>query len=562
MLGEDRSMVTQSTPTVGMVTWGYLFDEDFLDTLGVSFDTFRDQFVGSWMFGYIDALQQAGVRTVVFCTSARVNAPLRFIHEPTGAKVCVLPAPQAYRSIRRKMIKPYGMAIDEVFGDVQGARRTLFTALKEVAPYLATPLSLLARELRREGCNSILCQSYDYARFDSLVLLGKLLRLPVFATFQSGEDRLLGSIERIVRPRTLQACDGLIVGSRAEAKRIRLRYQVPYTKLARIFNPIDLKAWQAVDRGNARATLGIPNGARVAVWHGRVEIGQKGLDILLEAWGKVCRTRPGKDLRLLLIGSGNDAKELRQLIDAYQLSGVMWIDHFVHDRALLRTYLSAADVYSMPSRGEAFPVAPIEAMACGLPVVAADANGIPDILGGGDASGGLIVPSNDSEALAMALGQILDNEQWSRELGRKARNRVEASFSLDVVGRQLRSFLMNEWQQRNGVPVSGDYLYRGVSIEGEPPLTLRSISPTETRVNTGFNLWMGNSILAITAENTCRGTLVAMGKDLLVTTYRNSSELVAFVPQKVLRRPGRYPVCLTDGVRHSNQMEFIVGTDR
>jgi starch synthase len=82
-------------------------------------------------------------------------------------------------------------------------------------------------------------------------------------------------------------------------------------------------------------------------------------------------------------------------------------------------------------------------MACGLPVVASDAQGIPDILEGGEASGGLVVPRDNATELALALGRVLDADAWGRELGRRARLRAETNFSLEASGKQLRGFLLN-----------------------------------------------------------------------------------------------------------------------
>jgi starch synthase len=145
----------------------------------------------------------------------------------------------------------------------------------------------------------------------------------------------------------------------------------------------------------------------------------------------------------LLVGTGQHAEELGQRIATLRLPGVLWVNEFVQDRTAIRRYLSAADVYVFPSRHEGFPVAPIEAMACGLPLVAADAQGIPDILEGGEASGGLMVPRGNATELALALGRVLDDEAWSRELGRRARCRAEACFPLEAVGKQLRAFLLS-----------------------------------------------------------------------------------------------------------------------
>ena len=425
---------------VALVNWSHLI-EDFLDPLGVSLETFQDSFRGSWIFGYIDALRLVGVETVLFCISARVAAPWRFTHAPTGGPVCMLPAPKIYRAVRRQVLNPYAKTLEEAVGDVGGVRRILLAALKEVAPYLTTPLGWLARELRREGCNVILCQEYENPRFDACLLLGKLIRLPVFATFQGGNWQL-SCLERPVRWLTVRACAGLIIGTRTEMQRVQVRYRIHPSKVARIFNPIDVAGWSSIDRNAARAALGIPTEAEVVVWHGRIDLYRKGLDVLLDAWDRVSREREGRDLRLLLVGTGEGASELRERIAAVRPKGLTWVDRFDHERVTIQRYLSAADVYTLPSRHEGFPVAPIEAMACGLPVVAADAPGVQDILENGEASGGLIVQRGDAGALAQALGRLLDDKAWALELGRRARRRAEACFSLEAVGKQLRQFLL------------------------------------------------------------------------------------------------------------------------
>lgn len=439
------------SPTIALLHC-YDLIEDFLDTIGVSLETFCNEFTGSWLFGYINALQSVGVKTVLFCISARVAETSRFTHAPTGATICILPASKLYRAYRTvRSIRRQTLNLEGEFSNAPSDpdnRPSIVTPLKSavtsLGTYLSTPLGLLARELRREGCQAILCQEYGYARFDSCVLLGQLLHLPVFASFQGGGYGSRSFLEYPLRLLALRGCTGLIIATQTEFQRVRAQYEVPTAKLARIFNPMDMVTWRAIDHEQARAALSIPLEARVVVWHGRIDIFIKGLDILLEAWNQICNERPGKDLRLLLVGTGKDADKLRQQIVTMQLRGVMWLDEFVHDRSIIRRYLSAADVYTLSSRNEGFPTAPIEAMACGLPVVAADANGIPDILEGGEASGGLVVPREDAKALALALGRVLDDQAWGRELGKRARCRAENYFSSEAVGKQLRNFLLRE----------------------------------------------------------------------------------------------------------------------
>jgi glycosyltransferase involved in cell wall biosynthesis len=199
--------------------------------------------------------------------------------------------------------------------------------------------------------------------------------------------------------------------------------------------------WKPIERTAARASIGIGTGARVAAWHGRLDAHRKGLDVLLDAWERVSGERPESELELLLVGTGYDADQIRDVLAAKKLTNVRWVNEHVVDQREICRYLSAADVYVFPSRGEGFPVAPMEAMACGLPVVGSDASGMPDLLGG-EEGGGVIVPRGDAGALAAELGRLLDDPDLALRLGEEARRRAERSFSLDSVGPRLRDFLL------------------------------------------------------------------------------------------------------------------------
>jgi starch synthase len=443
-------------PVVALVDFSQLV-EDYLDNIGVTLEAFLGETTGGWMFGYIAALRTAGVRTVLFLVSARVAAPERRRHAATGAVVWVLPAPRAYRLARLRVLNPYVATVDEACGDVRGARRLLCAALLELSPYLSTPLTHLARGLRRERCRAVLCQDYEHGRFDACLLLGRALGLPVFATFQGG-DASLGRLERLARGPALRGCDGLVVAARREVERVRARHGVPAAKVARVFNPLDLDDWRpptASERAAAREGLGIPADARVAAWHGRVLVELKGLDVLLEAWERLGREGAGRELRLLLVGTGNDRDELRRRIAGRR--DVVWVDEYVRDRARLRGYLAAADAWTLPSRREGFPVALLEAMACALPVAAADVAGVGDALEGGEASGGLVVPRADAAALAAALGRLLHDPGLGRALGARARERVERCFSPGTVGAQLRRILLREEAGHDDRPGRGEH---------------------------------------------------------------------------------------------------------
>ncbi len=411
--GASRVPSTGAAHRIALVPWGDVF-EDYLDGIGLSFEAFRTEMTGGWMFGYIEALRRAGIETVLFCVSAHAHRVRHTVHVPSGTPIRVLPA-----------LAPYRLA-----------RRIRSRLAPHVAPYLATPYRLFRHEIAATGCDLILSQEYENPRFDALVAIGESLQIPVFATFQGGTWHT-SIVERWTRKRALERSAGLIIAPVTESARVQERYGVPREKIHRIFNPLDVAEWKAEPREQARAALGIPATARVAIWHGRVDLWTKGIDLLLDAWRQVQATHGDRDLRLIMLGSGRDSARLHQMLADRPVPGLEWKDEYLLDRPALRRYLSAADVYVFPSRHEGFPVAPLEAMACGLPVVAAAAPGIPDILEGGEAHGGVRVPLDDSAALAAALGHLLNDPTRCRTLGQHARRRIEDAFSLGIVGVQL-----------------------------------------------------------------------------------------------------------------------------
>jgi glycosyltransferase involved in cell wall biosynthesis len=424
---------------VALLLWGNVF-EDFLDGIGLSLHEFCERMPGGWGFGYVEALRSAGWETILFCTSRQVTAPTRLRHLPSGTPIWALPVYKTYHKIASRMADPDRGSGKTMFGLSSGLRRLNRSVRREIAPYLTTPIGALARHLRCEGCTAIVTQEYEYARFDICVLLGKLLRLPVYATFQGG-DRHTGRLEELVRPMAIRAASGLIIGADSEAQRVVQAYGISPKKIWRIPNPINLSVWQPQDRGTARQALALPLEERIAIYHGRIDMRRKGLDVLLDAWRLIRAASADRKPRLLMIGSGRDDAVLREQLARPELSGIQWLAGYELDRTVMQRYLSAADLYVLPSRIEGFPVAPLEAMACGLPIVGTDIPAMSNILEHGLASGGIIVTREDPRALAEAIQRLLDDPALCSELGRSARRNMADRFSIESVGRQFGEML-------------------------------------------------------------------------------------------------------------------------
>ena len=189
-------------------------------------------------------------------------------------------------------------------------------------------------------------------------------------------------------------------------------------------NPVDLRRFtppNASQRADARAALGLDMSARVVVAVGRLDR-LKGIDVLLDAW----RTVSARDASavLLLVGDGPERAALERLARSHGLGSVRFLGH----RSDVRPTLWASDLAAMPSRLEAMGIAALEALACGLPVVASRVGGIPETVR--DGQNGLLVPPEDAAALAAAIGLLLSDDARRRSLVAGAVKLVEP-YGLD-----------------------------------------------------------------------------------------------------------------------------------
>jgi glycosyltransferase involved in cell wall biosynthesis len=406
---------------VAIFPWGEVI-EKFLDPLGLDLNDFVSKMTGGWLFGYVLALQRRGWRPIIVCASDRVDVLTRLEHLGTGAPVWAAPAKRANRE-----------------------RAASLVCLER---WLRNPMRDFANVLARENCKTIIAQEYEYFRFDALTLLARRTRRPIYATFQGG-DVTLSAIERFVRPWSMRRCNGLIVASGRERVRLGKAYPSLVTPIANIPNPLDTDEWRPEDRAQARKQLDLPQQVFIVVNHGRTEIWRKGLDVLVEAWKLFASGH--LDAQALLIGSGSDHAAFAQLLKQKGVERLTWIPSYVTDRRQMRRWLSAADVYLITSRAEGMPVAPLEAMACGLPVVSSDAHGLPDIFAAGEEHGGIVTAREDVPAIVAALDRLARDPGLRSRLGAAARKRVEDHFSIAAVGAALDRFM----RENAGISIPG-----------------------------------------------------------------------------------------------------------
>lgn len=426
-----REWNASAQPVVALLAHEVL--EDWLSQIGIPWEDFATRMTGGWWFAYANALRAAGVGTILICTSRQESAVRRFRHAPSGAAVWILPATARYARLR---------ALTDRLERRFGTRAAITRAMRVVAAYASLPRASFVAELRRAQCRSLLVEEYETPRFDVAVRYGHAEGIPVFGGFHGSAAQ--PALARPLRRGAMRRCAGLIVPVEVEAQRVRVDYGLSQDRVARIPNPLDVDTWRPGDRARGRALLGIPHDARVAIWHGGLDIAVKGLDVLLDAWATILAGDAQLDARLVLVGAGQDARRLDDMLAERQLDrAVVRVDRWVQDVEEMRALLSAADVYVFPSRHEGFPAARLEAMACGLPVVSTDVGGI-DAIAPDFAVSGVVVVECAAPPLASAIASLLRDAPLARDAGRRARARVEALFSMPAIGARLRNFLLQE----------------------------------------------------------------------------------------------------------------------
>jgi len=205
-------------------------------------------------------------------------------------------------------------------------------------------------------------------------------------------------------------------------------------KVTTIPNGIDLDRFrplgEGVDRREARCRHGLPPDAFLAVYSGKLIEG-KGLDLLLEA---VAQARIPR-LHLLLLGSGEGMvldrePALRARASRADLAGRVTFSGY---QQLVEEWLPLGDLFVFPSESEAFGLAPLEAAACGLPVLSSQAGALGEILRNGETA--RLLPPRDSAAWAVALEELSHSPAERDRLARRGRAMVHSRYSRPAVTR-------------------------------------------------------------------------------------------------------------------------------
>ena len=208
-------------------------------------------------------------------------------------------------------------------------------------------------------------------------------------------------------------------------------------KIMTIENGIDGSRFEIeIDRQEKKRELGIRNNGPVIGLGVRLAK-QKGITYLLQALPQVIKAFP--DITLVIVGDGELKEELQR--EAMQLdieNNVLFLGARLDIPELLKLF----DIYVLPSLWEGMPMVLLEAMAAGCPVVATDVGGVSKVIE--DKQSGLLVASQNPEQLAVAIIQLLADEQLQKEYTQKGLQKFKKKFSAEIMTKQYeRVYLRN-----------------------------------------------------------------------------------------------------------------------
>ena len=248
------------------------------------------------------------------------------------------------------------------------------------------------------------------------------------ATGLVGKRNAFGPVDRLLMDFT-----GRVVAvSRTHARHLHEREGLPASVVRVIENGIDLAAYPPVDgarRFAARRELGLAEGERVVTMVAamRPEKAHEALLVATRALGD-----DGLDVTVLLAGDGERRAALEESAAALGIAGRV---RFLGVRGDVARLLHATDVAVLPSRGvvETLPLAVLEAMAVGIPVVASAVGSVPELVRHGET--GFLIPPADAVALAARIAHIFGDPAGAADAARRGQERVRARFAIERTAR-------------------------------------------------------------------------------------------------------------------------------
>ena len=290
-------------------------------------------------------------------------------------------------------------------------------------------LSNLVRLIRAEGFQVLDTQNIQSKFWGSAAALftdtAFVSTINSWYASEHGRASLKGRLYTALELSTNHALDLYITVSERDRQAL-LRSGIPEERIELIYNAVQIRADEIPGgAGWLQQKFGLPEGAWVCAAVGRL-VPVKGYDVLIEA-AQFLADAP--NLHILIVGDGESRAALAEQVASLGLERRVTLAGY-QDRAQVLSILKSSDMFVMPSRYEGTPIALLEAGGLGLPIVASNVGGIPELAR--DGHDALLVPSENARALAEALLRLFNQGELARRLGKNAAARIRDEFSLEA----------------------------------------------------------------------------------------------------------------------------------
>jgi glycosyltransferase involved in cell wall biosynthesis len=282
------------------------------------------------------------------------------------------------------------------------------------AGYLLGILTALAR-LRREGKPVDLLHAHVHRAAWTAMLVAGVTRKPFVVSEHSSEFASTGISRAALRRARISFPRAAVVCPVSEFLRARIEAHGIQASFRVVPNPVDTDLFTPAARA--------PGGRPTRIITVAALQPAKGIRELLEALA-----RQRRELALDLVGDGPQRAEYEALARRAGLADRV-VFHGSQPKSVVASLMQSADFLVLPSLGETFSVVVVEAMACGLPVLATRVGGVPELV---DERSGMLVEPGSIEALSAGIGHMLDHHAgYARE---PIRERAASTYSLGAVG--------------------------------------------------------------------------------------------------------------------------------
>jgi glycosyltransferase involved in cell wall biosynthesis len=293
-----------------------------------------------------------------------------------------------------------------------------------------------ALELRKSSQFDVIYATDLFPDGDAAVRLAKYLKLPAACLCIGVDVNITAQSSKIIYRhfvRTAKALDGILTCGQAVADRVKV---VTGKNPLCVYGVLDLEKFSPVpDKIPARKDLDLPLDKTIVLYAGYLTK-RKGVYELLEAIYRVQKKCP--DVLLVMCGDGPEEAALRKLI---QEKGIENIVHMVGEvePERMNKWMQASDLFVLASHTEGMPNVVMEAMACGLPVVATAVGGLPGAIGKCD--GAILVQPENVNELEEAIVKVISDNQLREHMKVAARNRAEEQFGGNRNARLILDYL-------------------------------------------------------------------------------------------------------------------------